>query len=96
MFFYSFFLISDHQQSRQRKGQLAVFQREKGREEGREGGSERPSDGGRKGKGGEEERIRNVERMSVAGKTKEGRLCTVFCFAESAAEHGERRGRRVT
>lgn len=42
-----------------------------------------------RGEGGEEERIRNVERMSVAGKTKDWRLCTVFCFAESTAEHRE-------
>lgn len=48
------------------------------------------------GKGGEEERIRNVERLSVAGKTKDGRLFTAFCFAESAAEHGGRRGQCVT
>ncbi len=64
---------------------------------GREGRWERASVWWRqKGKGGGDERIRNVERMSVAGKTKEGRLCTVFCFAESAAEHGERRGQCVT
>ena len=67
---------------------------EEGRERAREGASERWR---QKGKGGaEERRIRNVERMSVAGETKDGRLCTAFCFAESAAEHGERRGQRVT
>lgn len=95
MFFLFIFVISDRQQSRQRKGQPAVCQREKGREEGREGGSERACDGGSRGKGGEEKRIRSVERMSVAGKTKEGRLRTVFCCAESTAEHRERRGHCV-
>lgn len=34
--------------------------------------------------------------MSVAGKTKEGWLGTVFCFAECAGEHRERRGQAVT
>lgn len=44
------------------------------------------------GEGWRKGEIRNVEQMSVAGKTKHGRLCTAFCFAESAAEHGKRRG----
>lgn len=41
---------------------------------------------------GVEEWIRDVERMSVPGKTKEARLCRVFCFAESAAEEHREAG----
>lgn len=47
-------------------------------------------------KGGEEEPITKAERMSVAGKTKGRRLCTVLCCAESVAQHSERRGQSVT
>lgn len=32
----------------------------------------------------EKKGISSVERMSVARKTKDRRLCTVFCFAERA------------
>lgn len=94
-----FFIYFSNQQSptkQTKEGTTGCLPKGKGAG-GREGRWERASVWWRqKGKSGEEERIRNVERMSVAGKTKEGRLCTVFCFAESAAEHGERRGQCVT
>lgn len=65
---------------------------EGGERKGGRGGS----DSGWRGRVEKGEWIRNVERMSVAGETKGARMCTVFCFAESAAEHRERRGQRVT
>lgn len=68
------FLISDHKQSRQRRKDNWLFAKGEKKKKNVGGGG-----GGRRGRV-EKKGISNAKRISVARKTKDGRLCTVVLF----------------